>query len=515
MSQLARARTGLPGWLPAAVLLVALLWLLRDTAAAMVSIWWRSETYTHAFLVPPISLWLAWRRRGELAGVELRARPWMLVPIAAICLLWLAAELAAVAAASQFALVSLVVLLVPTMFGWQATRVMLFPLGFLYFSVPVGEFLVPTLIDHTADFTVAALRASGIPVYREGTDFVIPSGSWSVVEACSGVRYLIASLMVGTLYANLNYRSLSRRLMFVAVAIVVPIIANWLRAYMIVMIGHLSGNTLAVGVDHLIYGWVFFGVVIGLMFLIGSRWADAPDLPAATGARADGGAAQAVPGPRAWALGLAVVAMVAAAQLWIARLEHDPAAQRAPTLVLPADLGGSWAPDAAVDLQWRPGFVNPSATVAQGYRQGERTAWLWIGYYRGQGPERKLVSSMNLLASEDGPKWTQSAAGKMQLPRIGLEVMTGELREVRALIGATPQRLRVWQLYWIDGHLTGSEIEVKLRQAWARLRGRGDDGAVLLLATPAGDTADATLQAFAAASLEPLTGWLDKQRAGR
>jgi len=39
----------------------------------------------------------------------------------------------------------------------------------------------------------------------------------------------------------------------------VPIIANWLRAYMIVMIGHLSGNKLAVGVDHLIYGWLFFG----------------------------------------------------------------------------------------------------------------------------------------------------------------------------------------------------------------------------------------------------------------
>ena len=43
---------------------------------------------------------------------------------------------------------------------------------------------------------------------------------------------------------------------------------------MIVMLGHLSGNTLAVGVDHLIYGWVFFGIVIGLMFLIGARWSE-------------------------------------------------------------------------------------------------------------------------------------------------------------------------------------------------------------------------------------------------
>ena len=70
---------------------------------------------------------------------------------------------------------------------------------------------------------------------------------------------IIASLTVGTLFAYLSYRSLNRRLIFVGVAFAVPVIANWMRAYMIVMIGHLSGNKLAVGVDHLIYGWVFFG----------------------------------------------------------------------------------------------------------------------------------------------------------------------------------------------------------------------------------------------------------------
>jgi exosortase len=109
----------------------------------------------------------------------------------------------------------------------------------------------------TADATVFGLRLSGIPVYHEGQHLVIPSGSWAVVEACSGVRYLIASLTVGTLFAYLTYQSLKRRLIFVALSIIVPVIANWARAYMIVMLGHLSGNKLAVGVDHLIYGWVF------------------------------------------------------------------------------------------------------------------------------------------------------------------------------------------------------------------------------------------------------------------
>ncbi|MEP7282641.1 MAG: exosortase A, partial [Rubrivivax sp.] len=172
------------------IVVAALLWLFRDTALSMVAIWERSATFAHAFLVPPIAGWLVWRCRERLARAPLQALPWMLLPMAAACALWVAGELVSVSAASQFALVALIVLSVPALFGWTFTRGILFPLGFLFFAVPMGEFLVPTLIDHTANFTVSALRSSGIPVYRDGNVFVIPSGSWSVVEACSGVRYL-------------------------------------------------------------------------------------------------------------------------------------------------------------------------------------------------------------------------------------------------------------------------------------------------------------------------------------
>jgi len=142
--------------------------------------------------------------------------------------------------------------------------------------------MVPTLIDWTADFTIGALRLSGVPVYREGNHFIIPSGWWSVVEACSGVRYIIASSMVGTMFAAIAYRSPRRRAWFVLASILVPVVANWLRAYMIVMLGHLSNNRLAVGVDHVIYGWFFFGLVMLLLFWIGSRWQEnLPDQPTA------------------------------------------------------------------------------------------------------------------------------------------------------------------------------------------------------------------------------------------
>ena len=71
--------------LPALLLLwLAVLLLYRDTALAMVQIWSRSDTFAHAFLVPPISLWLAWRKRDTLARLQPRPQPWVLLPMAAI-----------------------------------------------------------------------------------------------------------------------------------------------------------------------------------------------------------------------------------------------------------------------------------------------------------------------------------------------------------------------------------------------------------------------------------------------
>src|SRR4029453_12636412 len=105
----------------------------------------------------------------------------------------------------------MLVLAVPMLLGMEVARAITFPLAFLLFMVPFGEFLLPPLMEGTASVTIAALRLTGVPVYREGLQFVIPSGKWSVVEACSGVRYLIASMVVGVLFASLNSRSLRRR----------------------------------------------------------------------------------------------------------------------------------------------------------------------------------------------------------------------------------------------------------------------------------------------------------------
>jgi exosortase A len=476
---------------------LCLAWILfwyRDTALAMVTIWWRSATFAHAFLVPPISFWLIWRQRHALATLAPTASFPTLILLALAGFGWLLGDLTAVNAVTQLMLVSLLVLAVPAVLGMRVATAMMFPLAYLFFAVPIGEFVTPQLMEWTADFTVRALTLTGVPVFREGQSFVIPSGTWSVVEACSGVRYLMASVTVGTLYAYLSYRSLGRRVTFVIVSFLVPIVANWLRAYMIVMLGHLSGNRLAVGVDHLIYGWVFFGVVIMLMFMIGARWSENPAADEClASSRPNSGRTQ--PASRIWiaAAMLAVVAVLPHAWRSIIESKEADRAAGVPVLALPAPPGWTIADKRVIN--WRPAFSSPVAEIHSEFVRDERRVGVFVGYYRQQDYEHKLVSSGNALVKTTDTEWTSVANGT-RTASVGEQSLTVRTAELRAVAG---QRLVVWQWYWLNGRLTASDHVAKVWAALGRLTGQGDDSAVVILYAPKDlpEGGEAALEAFA------------------
>lgn len=492
-----------------AVLFACTLAAYASTAGAMVEIWRRSDTFTHGFVVLPISLWLVWNMRAELARIAPRPVWWPLPLIAGASLAWLLGELTAVNAVTQLALVAVLVLGVISLVGTDAARKLAFPLGFLFFAVPLGEFLMPKLMEWTADFTVLGLRLSGIPVYREGQQFVIPTGSWSVVEACSGVRYLIASLMVGTLYAYLTYRSLKRRVIFVAVAVAVPIVANWLRAYLIVMLGHISGNKLAAGADHLIYGWVFFGIVIALVFFVGARWREDHAVPHAPAAER---APVREPTPyQPWKLAAALLMLVAAGKIAYVSIEHADAA--APARLAPAAISGQWHASSQSGGLWRPRFVNPAAESNQVFTDGDTRVGLFIAYYRNQDYTSKLVSSENVLVTTKDPRWTQVRSGSRRIDFNGhtVEVQTAELK------GIHDERLVVWRWYWVDGHVTASDYKAKALTAFSRLKRQGDDSAAVVAYTRATGPgqAERALESFVGSAASAVSATLVQTRNAR
>lgn len=493
------------------VALAAILVLYADTALSMVEIWARSGTFTHGFLVPPISLWLIWRLRKELALTVPWPNAWFVLVPVATGFIWVLAELAAVGVVSQFALVTMLVFLVPAVLGMPVARRIAFPLAFLYFAVPFGEFAMPFFMEWTAKITVICLRMSGIPVYQEGLQFVIPSGNWSVVEACSGIRYLIASVTVGTLFAYLNYRSLKRRLLFVVVSFLVPIIANWARAYIIVMLGHLSGNKLAAGVDHLIYGWVFFGIVMMLMFWVGSRWREDDSPTVGFGIDESARAESGKPGFSIAVSGAAFLLVTAFWPLaeWQLGRELSPAVARVEPL---STIPGWNASDQQV-ADWSPGYGNPSASLRAFYESEGRRVGLQIVYYRNQDHERKLVGSTNVLVESSDPDWHQVARSAHRA-KWGTETIDAR---TAVLSSANSQRLLVWHWYWINGYLTSSDVKAKVYSALMRLTGKGDDSAAIFVFTPkeqAGDGVSA-LEDFAQAAGPIVMDALQRTRETR
>ncbi|MEP2653042.1 MAG: exosortase A, partial [Paraglaciecola sp.] len=145
----------------------------------------------------------------------------------------------------------------------------MFPLAFILFCIPVGEELIPTLQEVTADLSMIMLNWTGIPIYRTGLYIEIPQGKFLVAEACSGISFFIASVVIGSLYSYLNLINTKRRIIFMSISILFPIVANAIRVFGIILTGYLTDMEHAVGADHLIYGWIFFSLVIVCLLGLG------------------------------------------------------------------------------------------------------------------------------------------------------------------------------------------------------------------------------------------------------
>ncbi|MFA9460957.1 exosortase A [Thiohalorhabdus methylotrophus] len=472
------------GWTEARPLVLALLYLAglvavyHETALSMAAIWWRSQTYAHGVLVLPVSAYFLWRRRRLLASLPLGPDARGLVALGALTGTWFLAQRAEVLFMQHLALVAMIPAGLWALLGARFVRAAAFPLGFLIFAVPLGEGLVPLLRDFTATFSVSALQITGIPVYREGHYISIPEGRFLVADACSGIRYLIASLAIGTLFAYLNYRSLWRRLAFIAAAAAVPVLANGVRAYGIVVLAHLSDMRLATGVDHIIYGWVFFGVVMVLLFWLGGFWRDArsgvPEEPAQEEPGRIGRGASNAGLALVGALVLAVAGAGPAGAAW---LNRSASGFSATTLDLPPGKAG-WRGPAPVEGTWHPRYRGADRMVHRAYRGGEGTVRVLLIHYRNQQQGAELISSGNSL--HNGKHWVRTGEGRETADLPGSTDGFG-VREL-LLKGPGGRRL-VWQWYDIGGHVTSRPIAAKLWAAWEEIRSGRPDATLIAVAT--------------------------------
>ena len=468
------ARTSWP-WAIAALALgsIAVVALYWETAWSMVTTWRDSPAFSHGFLIVPISAYLVWQQRSRLARVCPRSSMLGLGAAALGALAWLIGETAGVVLVQQAAFVFVLQSLFLAALGPKATRLIAFPLLYLYFAVPFGTFLIAPLQDLTAIFVVRFLQLVGIPVYLDGIFIYIPSGSFEVAEACAGVRFLIASVALGAIFAHEFYRQLWRRMLFMALSIGVPIVANGFRATGLVFLAHYSNYEIAVGADHLTYGFIFLSFVLfcllGLGFLFREAYR-APDLePDAEPAQTSSFAVAPQSHP-ASAIGVALIA----AGSWAYADHVDSRTPGGPLVFAPPTLE-TWEPAAPAHTDWKPSFPNSSQEYLLGFQDGEAHVDLYVAYFAQQHQGAEVVNWNNSLTGQN--PWQRAGRGGGETA-VGPETL--DFRYERIIDG--PRGRMVWYWYWVDGRLTASPYVAKLLEVKAKLLGGEQAAAVIAVA---------------------------------
>lgn len=459
-------------WAIATLGLFAVFW---QTAWSMVLLWADSSLYGHCFLIVPASAYLVWVRRAVLKAVDpvscLPCAVAVVIPAAA----WLLGNLTGTQIVQQTALVVMFQLLTWATLGTQVVRILLFPLAFLFFAVPFGAFLIPPLQDFTAQFVVRVLQLTGMPVYIDGWMIHIPSGRFHVAEACAGLSFLISTLALGFLASNLMFRSFWRRLLFIGLAVAIPIVANGFRAYGIVMIAHLSNYQIAVGVDHLTYGLIFLSIVTFCLLGVGMTFRER-----------DVGQAAAAPGifvtstKAGTAHRAAFACLVAILSVGLIRAYALYTEDRLlvtgpvdfPQLVAPK----SWNGGLAGGSEWRPRFESADKVTLETFTHNDMSVGLFVALYSHQRQGHEVVSPTNSFAPNRA--WAVSQGGQVDAVVEGEKLPLGYLR----LQNRGTHRL-VWYWYWVDGRYTANPYVAKLLDARAKLLGGDSRAAVIALST--------------------------------
>jgi exosortase A len=443
----------------------AILALFRRDAADVVALWSNDATFNHCFLIAPLIAWLVWQRLPQLRRLVPAAWAPGLLVAGAGALAWLLGDASGINFARQLGLLLLLEGAVVTILGKAIARGLAFPLFYAFFLVPIGEELVPAMQTLTAQLAALLLGLTSIPAHLEGIFITTPGGYFEVAEACAGARFLIAMLAFGALVANVCYRSWRRRAAFLAVAILVPILANGVRAWGTIYIAEQTSLNFAESFDHVIYGGIFFAVVIAIILGIGWRffdrgvdepWFDPEKLQPAA--------------PRAARLDLVAIALIALAALgplWASAVSASGSREPPPVVALP-EVPGWRRVAAGAGIPWSPHYAGADRLAIAHYRDARgRVVDLAIAVFARQSEGSELAGFGQGAVIPNGRwAWTADAAPPPD-GRAERIASHGVVREVLSF-------------YRVGNVLTGSRMGVKLETMKVRLLG-GPQRAVAVL----------------------------------
>lgn len=438
------------------------------TASYLLGIGREADPSTHSAPVILVVLILIWNLRDELAILPIRPVKWGFIGLLVLGFFWLAGQLVFTRVLTQFAVLAMIPMAVLTLLGTRWLISMAFPFFMLLFALPVWSPLVPTLVKWSANFAEFAIHASGVPVYRDGAYFVVPSGSWSIADTCSGVAFLSTSLLLGILYAWSIFQSPVKRIVFIFGSAVIGVVGNWIRVYLTIMIAHHTDNRYLRD-DHYMFGWLLFAVFLFVFCWFGWRCRDAA--PTRLGGSLSNDHAGIT---RSAFLGevsvqkFSVIAAMILVSLVIWPLLESKLSVDGQTPAMGVENispNGGWSSVPGQSIGWTPEIRNPSHVRVQTFeKHGERVD-VFVGIYSNETWDSKLVTVSNRLAGTDNANWSLADRGSAVT-----DVLGAQLNVKTAVILGRNSRVLAWHWYWIHGLSTANDTRAKLQQLLLRLQ---------------------------------------------
>lgn len=262
--------------------LLAVVLVFSGSLAELVVFALGSDLYSYILLIPAVSGYIVWIGRQSFPPVGTPHRRLA----AALLALGLGALLACTIArfldvnlAAEDRLFITATAFVVTLSGtcaWflppRAFRALLFPLGFLFFIVPIPTVVmhhVETFMQHGSAAVARLLyQTAGTAVYYEDLTFQLPGINLHVAPECSGIRSTLVLFIVSVLTGYFFLRSPGKRTALALAIVPLALVRNGFRIFVIGELCVRFGPEMIDSFIHRRGGPLFFGLSLIPLFLL-------------------------------------------------------------------------------------------------------------------------------------------------------------------------------------------------------------------------------------------------------
>ena len=242
------------------------------TAVYMLTGAWNDNTgYTHGWFIIPAVIGVVYKNWPEIKKAQIKPCLWGLVGIILALILFVLAVRTKHWRLAVGGLPILIYGMLVFNWGWKRAGYFMFPLGLFYFCLPI-----PGLIDATNGLQLivtkcAAKLAMIIGIRLDVTGnmvFLLDKGEFNVDEGCSGIRSLLALLLIAFVYGYFTHKAGWKRTIIFLSAVPLAILANILRIFSILFVADKISVSFAQTIYHDKIGFFSFALALGMLMLL-------------------------------------------------------------------------------------------------------------------------------------------------------------------------------------------------------------------------------------------------------